>query len=129
MILLMIAAGVELVLGIWQEGWSTGWIDGASIFMAVAIITSVNVVNSYKTEKTFAKLMDAEDDVMVKVLRDGKVNEVHVNDIVVGDIMIVEKDKKIRADAIVITANDMKTNESDLTGEKDLMDKIPYHNK
>jgi magnesium-transporting ATPase (P-type) len=49
-ILLLIAACVELVLGIWQEGWAHGWVDGVSIFLAVIIITTVNVVNSYKTE-------------------------------------------------------------------------------
>jgi len=46
-ILLIVAACVELVLGIWQEGWGHGWVDGASIFFAVGLITTVNVCNSY----------------------------------------------------------------------------------
>lgn len=126
MILLMIAATVELILGVWQEGWSSGWIDGASIFLAVVIITTVNVSNSYKTEKTFSNLMAADDDVTVKVIRDKEVKEIHCDDIVVGDLMIVEKDKKIRADCLVVHANDMKCNEADMTGEKDLLEKVPY---
>jgi magnesium-transporting ATPase (P-type) len=87
-ILLLIAAGVELVLGVWQEGWKHGWVDGVSIFLAVIIITTVNVVNSYKTEQTFAKLLASQDDKKVEVIRDGLPTPVHVNDVVVGDILL-----------------------------------------
>lgn len=46
-----------------------------------------------------------------------------------GDIVTCENSKKIRADGIMISVKDMKTNESDLTGEKDLLQKFPYEVK
>jgi P-type E1-E2 ATPase len=125
-ILLLIAAAVELVLGIWQEGWGHGWVDGASIFMAVVIITTVNVVNSYNTEQTFKKLMEAEEDNEVQILRNGEQKTLHVDEIVVGDIITCANAVKLRADGIMVECENMKVNESDLTGEKDLLQKYPY---
>lgn len=36
------------------------------------------------------------------------------------------KRKKLNADGIILISNDMKCNESDMTGEKDDLDKKPY---
>lgn len=44
-ILLLIAAFISLAIGIWKDGLTYGWIDGLSIFIAVAIITIVNTLN------------------------------------------------------------------------------------
>lgn len=116
-ILLLIAAGVELVLGIWQEGWAHGWIDGLSIFIAVVIITTVNVVNSYNTEQAFKNLLDSQDKVDVSVKRNGKEQTIPVDDVVVGDILKVVQDKKLNADGITTESNSMECNEADMTGE------------
>jgi Ca2+ transporting ATPase len=51
--ILLIAAFVSLVIGIWKEGIEHGWIEGLSIFIAVAIIVSVTAGNNYVKEKQF----------------------------------------------------------------------------
>jgi P-type Ca2+ transporter type 2B len=47
----LIAALVALIIGIWKEGFEHGWIEGLSIFIAVAIIVSVTAGNNYIKEK------------------------------------------------------------------------------
>jgi hypothetical protein len=49
----MAAAAVSLILGIINEGWAKGWIEGVSIFIAIAIIVSVTTTNNYIKEKQF----------------------------------------------------------------------------
>ena len=50
---LLVAAFVSLVIGVVNDGWESGWIDGSSIFFAVFIITSVTAGNNYAKEKQF----------------------------------------------------------------------------
>lgn len=50
---LMAAAAVSLILGVINEGWAKGWIEGVSIFIAIAIIVSVTTTNNYIKEKQF----------------------------------------------------------------------------
>lgn len=58
----MIAAAlVSLIIGIWQEGIEKGWIEGITIYFAVAIIITVTVGNDYAKEKQFQKLMQARE--------------------------------------------------------------------
>ena len=49
-VILCIAAGISLIAGVIESGWSKGWLDGVSILVAVTIITSVNTVNELSKE-------------------------------------------------------------------------------
>lgn len=51
--ILLIAAGVALIIGIWKDGIEHGWVEGLSIFIAVTIIVSVTAGNNYIKEKQF----------------------------------------------------------------------------
>lgn len=57
---LLAAAFVSLIIGVINDGWESGWIDGSSIFFAVFIITSVTAGNNYAKEKQFQKLQARE---------------------------------------------------------------------
>lgn len=41
------AAGVALIIGVINEGWKEGWLDGMAIFIAVILIVSVTAGNNY----------------------------------------------------------------------------------
>lgn len=47
------AATLALIIGVVQHGWAQGWIEGVSIFIAVAVIVSVTAGNNYVKEKQF----------------------------------------------------------------------------
>ena len=55
--ILLSAATVALIIGIIKDGWEHGWIEGLSIYIAIAIIVSVTAGNNYVKEKQFQKLV------------------------------------------------------------------------
>ena len=59
-----------------------------------------------------------------KVIRDGKQQEVKSEDLVVGDLIVLEAGDSIPADARILTSASMKVEESALTGESVPVDKI-----
>jgi len=115
---LLAAAFVSLVIGVINDGWDYGWIDGSSIFFAVFIITSVTAGNNYAKERQFQKLQAKErEGQTVAVYRNGELVTKSTTELVVGDIIKLEKGKEIPADCVMISGNDLTCNESSLTGE------------
>jgi Ca2+ transporting ATPase len=51
--ILLLAATVSLVIGVYKSGWAHGWVEGLSIFIAVFIIVTVTAGNNYIKEKQF----------------------------------------------------------------------------
>ena len=49
--MLMVLATVNVIIGIYQEGWAHGWVDGVAIYGAVVIIVSIAAGNNYSKEK------------------------------------------------------------------------------
>ena len=85
---LLVAAFVSLVIGVINDGWDVGWIDGASIFFAVFFITSVSAGTNYAKEKRFQKLQALEKQgQVIPIYRDGNLVIKSTTDIVVGDII------------------------------------------
>jgi Ca2+-transporting ATPase len=48
---LLLAATVSLIIGIWKDGISKGWYEGVTIYLAVLIITVVTAGNDYMKDK------------------------------------------------------------------------------
>ena len=59
-------------------------------------------------------------------MRDGQIRDLPVKDILVGDICQVFYGHTIPADGIIIESNDLKIDESSLTGETDLIKKSAH---
>ena len=49
--ILIAAATVSLLIGIWKEGLVSGWHEGGTIYFAILIIVSVTATNDYMKEK------------------------------------------------------------------------------
>jgi len=114
---LMAAAAVSLILGIINEGWAKGWIEGVSIFIAIAIIVSVTTTNNYIKEKQFQELQNKQDVTSARVIRDGKILTVDAEELVVGDLVTIPAGDNIPADCIAYKTTSFSANESSLTGE------------
>ncbi|XP_061677752.1 plasma membrane calcium-transporting ATPase 2-like isoform X2 [Syngnathoides biaculeatus] len=104
-----------------DEGESeTGWIEGAAILLSVVCVVLVTAFNDWSKEKQFRGLQSRiEQEQKFSVLRAGQLAQVKVSDIVVGDIAHVKYGDLLPADGILIQGNDLKIDESSLTGESD----------
>lgn len=69
--ILLLAATISLVIGVLENGWAVGWIDGLSIYIAVVIIVTVTLGNNYIKELQFQKLVGKFFEDSVAVVRGG----------------------------------------------------------
>ncbi|KAL7402355.1 hypothetical protein ABVT39_013774 [Epinephelus coioides] len=98
----------------------TGWIEGAAILLSVVCVVLVTAFNDWSKEKQFRGLQSRiEQEQKFTVVRGGQVTQIKVSEIVVGDIAQVKYGDLLPTDGILIQANDLKIDESSLTGESD----------
>uniref|UniRef100_A0A8R1Y065 Calcium-transporting ATPase n=1 Tax=Onchocerca volvulus TaxID=6282 RepID=A0A8R1Y065_ONCVO len=101
-----------------------GWIEGAAILLAVIVVVLVTALNDWSKEKQFRGLQaKIETEHKFSVIRDGKALDTVVTELVVGDIARVKYGDLLPADGLLIQSNDLKVDESSLTGESDLIKK------
>jgi Ca2+ transporting ATPase len=100
------------------------WIEGAAILIAVMVVVLVTSFNDWSKERQFRGLQSKIDsDQRISVLRDGQINDLPVKEILTGDICQIFYGHLIPADGIVLESNDLKVDESSLTGETNLIKK------
>ena len=87
--ILCVASVVSLILGVATEGWQHGWMEGASILVAVVIIVTVTSGNDWVKEQQFKKLNAIASKKNVNVVRGDKVENIDVEELMVGDVQIV----------------------------------------
>ncbi|KHN78491.1 Plasma membrane calcium-transporting ATPase 3 [Toxocara canis] len=138
LIILLVSAIVSLGLSFYRppEGVETGgndsgeheagWIEGCAILVAVIVVVLVTALNDWSKEKQFRGLQSKiETEHKFSVIRGGEALDIVVNELVVGDIARVKYGDLLPADGILIQSNDLKIDESSLTGESDLIRKSP----
>uniref|UniRef100_A0A6Q2XIL7 Calcium-transporting ATPase n=1 Tax=Esox lucius TaxID=8010 RepID=A0A6Q2XIL7_ESOLU len=97
-----------------------GWIEGAAILLSVVCVVLVTAFNDWSKEKQFRGLQSRiEQEQRFAVVRKGTVIQIPVADMVVGDMAQVKYGDLLPADGILIQGNDLKIDESSLTGESD----------
>ncbi len=133
LLLLTAAAIISLALGLYQTFGikhkpgepKVEWIEGVAIIVAIAIVVIVGAANDWQKERQFVKLNRKKEDRTVKVIRSGKMREVSVYDVLVGDVVNLEPGDMIPVDGILIQGHGIKCDESSATGESDLLKKTP----
>ncbi|XP_078098306.1 plasma membrane calcium-transporting ATPase 1-like isoform X1 [Mustelus asterias] len=97
-----------------------GWIEGAAILLSVICVVLVTAFNDWSKEKQFRGLQSRiEQEQKFTVIRKGQVIQIPVAEIVVGDIAQIKYGDLLPADGVLIQGNDLKIDESSLTGESD----------
>ncbi|XP_028620427.1 plasma membrane calcium-transporting ATPase 4 isoform X2 [Grammomys surdaster] len=109
-----------------EDEGETGWIEGAAILASVIIVVFVTAFNDWSKEKQFRGLQSRiELEQKFSIIRNGQLIQLPVAEIVVGDIAQVKYGDLLPADGILIQGNDLKIDESSLTGESDHVRKTP----
>jgi len=128
--LLLVCACVDIGFGLGfaaPHDRSHAWIEGFAIFLAVFIVVFVGSYNDYSKEEQFFKLyaLDQEGK-FVQCMRNGKIQQIHIGDIVVGDVVGIKAGMDVPVDGLVIQATGVLANESAMTGESDEMKKDTF---
>ena len=112
-IILLIAAFISGVLAVVENDSFTDVI----IILAVVMINAVlGVYQESKAEKAIEALQEMSA-ATSKVLRDGQVQVIHSEDLVVGDVILLEAGDAVPADARVLESASLQVEEAALTGE------------
>ena len=114
-VLSMIISGVHC-WGPEQAGFSA-FLEPLGIFFAIILASSIGFIFEVKAARAFEVLNTVNDDIMVTVMRDGKVQEVSRKEIVVGDVVLLNTGDEVPADGVLLEAQSLQINESTLTGE------------
>lgn len=126
---LCVAAVVAMVVGIYNDGFALGWIDGTSIIVAIIIIVIVTVANDMAKEAKFQELMERSDVMTARVRRNDAFKTVDSEELVVGDVIMLEQGDTVPADCLILECTELSCNESALTGEPEAMLKEPLTNE
>ncbi|MGE0562758.1 MAG: cation-translocating P-type ATPase [Flavobacteriales bacterium] len=113
--LLFLASGLSFMF---QE-----WLDGMAILVVIVINSMIGFWMEWQAERSMNALKKM---VMVtaKVLRNSEVIEIPSEDLVPGDVLLMEAGDMIAADARIAEATQLQTNESALTGESLPVEKL-----
>ena len=114
-VLSMVIAGVHC-WGPEAAGFSA-FLEPLGIFFAIMLASCVGFFFEVKANRAFDVLNTVNDDILVTVIRGGKITEVPRRDIVVGDIVLLGTGDEIPADGHLLEAVSLQINESTLTGE------------
>ena len=100
------------------------WIEGTAILLTVFVVMFVTAINNWTKERQFRALQNRiEEEHKISVIRSGTSKMVLISELVVGDICQIKYGDILPADGILVQNNDLKVDESSLTGESDLVKK------
>jgi Ca2+ transporting ATPase len=122
--ILLLAAAVSMIIGIIQEGFATGWIEGATIFLAVFIVVSISSYINYEKDQQFHALNDENIKKNVAVKRNGEEKFVDVSSLLVGDVLQLNIGDITAVDGI-LTKGFVTIDEGSMTGESEKVKKTP----
>ena len=112
-IILLVAAAISGVLAVTQ---GESFADVIIILSVVIVNAVLGVYQESKAEKAIEALQEMSA-AKSKVLRDGKVQIIPSEDLVVGDIILLEAGDAVPADARILESASLKAEEAALTGE------------
>uniref|UniRef100_A0A0N5A725 Calcium-transporting ATPase n=1 Tax=Parastrongyloides trichosuri TaxID=131310 RepID=A0A0N5A725_PARTI len=135
LIILLVCAIVSLALSFYSppeesgapvdsSEHDAGWIEGVAILISVVVVVLVTALNDFTKERQFRGLQaKIETEHKFSVIRGGQAIQIVVSELVVGDIAQIKYGDLLPADGILIQSNDLKIDESSLTGESDQIKK------
>jgi Ca2+-transporting ATPase len=101
--------------------------EGIIMLVSIFIVSGISLFQEYRSRnavQALRKLSAAR----ARVMRNGMVNQISVEEIVTGDLLLLEEGELVPADGLIVSANDFSLNESILTGESFAVTKTADNN-
>lgn len=109
----LLSLGISLIDGHFTET--------IGIIVAIILATGIGFLFEWDAKRRFRRLNQVNDQVPVKVLREGSVTEIPRQEVVVGDFVYIEGGEMVPADGELVEALSLRVDESTLTGEIEAM--------
>ena len=119
--ILLIALGIKTIFLIKDFDWY----ETVGIAIAIFLASFISTLSEYGSEKAFDKLQQEAAKTKVKVKRFEGILTIPLEEIVVGDIVLLEYGEKIPADGVLLTGS-LTIDESSITGESKEIYKYPF---
>ena len=120
--ILLVALVIQVILFFLGQA---EWFEPFGILVAILIANGVASISENKQEGKASVLKEEEAaKEFAKVIRDGKLSEIHVREVVVGDLVYLQAGDKIPADGVVVQGA-LKVDQATLNGETEEAEKIP----
>ncbi|KAK3432209.1 hypothetical protein EUGRSUZ_E03894 [Eucalyptus grandis] len=113
-VLLLILAILSFAFGIKEKGLRMGWYDGAFVLGAVALIVIVHSVSEFRNENPRQPSRNQpwqNWEMEVHVLRGGCRQPIRISDVLLGDIVLLEKGDRVPADGLLIPTGSLKVDD------------------
>lgn len=110
--ILLIALGIKTIFLIKDFDW----FETIGIVIAIFIASFISTISEYGSEQAFIKMQEEASKVKCKVKRNGEEELIPVEEVVVGDLILLQTGDKIPADGIILDG-EISVDESSLTGE------------
>ena len=92
------------------------YFETIGIVVAIVVASIISAVSEYGSSKAFARMQEESSKIKIKVKRNGDKKEIPIDDVVVGDIIILTSGDRVAADGIIISGK-LSVDESSLNGE------------
>ena len=121
MIIILILASIVSAVVSYMQG-ENDYFDSIIIIAIVILNAIMGLIQEEKAEKSIEALKQMTPQ-LTKVIRNGKCKQIKAEDLVPGDIVILEAGNNIPADCRIIESANLKVEESSLTGETETIEK------
>ncbi len=91
-------------------------VETVGIAVSVVLATLISTLSEYRSERAFSRLFESSSAEKCRVRRAGAVQEIAVEDVVVGDVLLLGAGEKIPADGVILSGF-FTVDQSPLTGE------------
>lgn len=121
---LLIALAVNVIFLFHQSSW----FESVGIAIAILLATLVSTLSEYGSESAFEKLQQDAARINCRVHRYDGLKEIPIDEIVVGDVILLQSGDRIPADGIIINGT-IDVDQSSLNGESKEARKFPQQSK
>ncbi|KAL7906074.1 cation transporting ATPase [Trichoderma velutinum] len=130
MILLTVSASISLAIGLYQsltadeDTSNIEWVDGVTVVAAIIVIVLASAATDWQKNHRFEKLNERQQQRDITVLRSGRIQQISIYDVMVGDVLHIEAGEVVAADGVLIQGSSLYIDESSITGETQLVRKM-----
>ena len=94
----------------------TNWVESIGIAVSVLLATFISTISEYGSQSAFERLEERSRGTLCRVIREGEATQIPIEEVVVGDVVILEAGEVIPADGEIISGG-ISCDQSAMTGE------------